>query len=395
MIPLPSREAVVHEVLMASEVEDARGLAALLHPDVIALVDSGGDLIAPTVALTGPDEVVPELFATLSLRAGTEVREQPVNGAPALVCRRAGHAVAIVSFGIRRGRVAQVWITRSPQKLQRWNAAVTDPHAGLSELVTGGQERPGTNEGHVMKIVVLGGTGLIGSKVVAMLGEHGHEAVAASPSSGVDSYTGEGLADVFSGAEAVVDVTNSPSFEPTAVLDFFITSTTNILAAERKAGVEHHVALSIVGTDRLPDSGYLRAKLAQERLIEQSPVPYSIVRSTQFFEFVERIAAAATVGAEVRLPLAMIQPIAADDVAAMVARVCIGPPVNGIVEVAGPDRFRLDGLVRRALSARDDPRAVVIDPDARYFGARLAHDALLPGDEAYLAEMHFEDWLPA
>jgi uncharacterized protein YbjT (DUF2867 family) len=241
-----------------------------------------------------------------------------------------------------------------------------------------------------VKLVVIGGTGLVGRKLVARLREHGHDVSApAHGPGGVDTVTGEGLPGALAGAAAVVDVTKS--FAP----EFFETSTANVLAAEGAARVSHHIALSVVGTERLSESGHFRAKRAQEELIGHSPIPYSIVRSTQFFEFVERIAAAATVGAEVRLPLAMIQPIAADDVAAMVARVCIGPPVNGIVEVAGPDRFRLDGLVRRALSARDDPRAVVIDPDARYFGARLAHDALLPGDEAYLAEMHFEDWLPA
>ncbi len=244
-----------------------------------------------------------------------------------------------------------------------------------------------------MKIVVIGGTGLIGSKLVADLGRDGHEAVAASPASGVNTLTGEGLADALEGASVVVDVSNSPSFEDAAVLEFFETSTRNLLAAEEAAGVTHHVALSVVGTDRLGESGYFRAKTAQETLIESSQVPYSIVHATQFFEFVERMAKDATDGDTVRLAPVLVQPMAADDVAAAVARVAVGAPVNGIVEVAGPEPLRLDELVRQALTARDDPREVVADPDARYFGAELDERTLLPGDGARLGDTRFEDWL--
>jgi uncharacterized protein YbjT (DUF2867 family) len=244
-----------------------------------------------------------------------------------------------------------------------------------------------------MKIVVIGGTGLIGSKLVEKLREHGHEAVPASPDSGVNTITGEGLAEVLEGAQVVVDVSNSPSFEDEAVLTFFETSTRNILEAEAAAGVGHHVALSVVGTDRLSESGYFRGKIAQEKLIEESPMPYSIVHATQFFEFVKSIADAATDGDTVRLAPVLIQPMAADDVAAAVGRTAVGPPVNGIVEVAGPGQFRLDELIRRGLEERDDPRDVVADPDARYFGAKLDERTLVPGDGAAFAETRFEDWL--
>jgi uncharacterized protein YbjT (DUF2867 family) len=243
-----------------------------------------------------------------------------------------------------------------------------------------------------MKIVVIGGTGLIGSKVVSRLRDHGHEAIAASPNSGVNTLTGEGLADTLHGAAVVVDVSNSPSFEDAAVLEFFETSTRKLLAAEAVAGVGHHVALSVVGTDRLPESGYMRAKVAQEKLIAGSSIPYSIVHATQFFEFVGRIADGATEGDTVRLPPVLFQPIAADDVASAVARIAVGEPLNGIVEVAGPDQFRFDELIRRALSARHDPRQVVADPDARYFGARLDERSIVPGEGARLAETRFEDW---
>jgi uncharacterized protein YbjT (DUF2867 family) len=244
-----------------------------------------------------------------------------------------------------------------------------------------------------MKIVVIGGSGLIGSKLVTELGEHGHEAVAASPDSGVDTLTGDGLAEALEGASVVVDVSNSPSFEDAAVLEFFETSTRNLLAAEAAAGVGHHVALSVVGTERLSESGYFRAKIAQEKLIRDSSIPYSIVHATQFFEFIKSIAATATEGNTVRLAPVLIQPMAADDVARAVGRVSVGSPVNGIVEVAGPEQFRLDELIRRGLSARNDPREVIADPHARYFGAELSERTLVPGDDARLGETRFEDWL--
>jgi uncharacterized protein YbjT (DUF2867 family) len=250
-----------------------------------------------------------------------------------------------------------------------------------------------TSERHDMKIVVIGGTGLIGSKLVNRLDEHGHEAVAASPDSGVDTLTGDGLAEALEGAAVVVDVSNSPSFEDAAVLEFFETSTRNILAAEAASGVGHHVALSVVGTERLSESGYFRAKIAQEKLIRNSSIPYSIVHATQFFEFIKSIAAAATDGDTVRLAPVLIQPMAADDVARAVGQVAVGSPVNGIVEVAGPERFRLDELIRRGLSARNDPREVIADAHARYFGAELGERMLVPGDGARLGETRFEDWL--
>lgn len=245
-----------------------------------------------------------------------------------------------------------------------------------------------------MKIVVIGGTGLIGSKVVAKLAAQGHETVAASPTSGVDTLTGEGLAEVLQGAAAVVDVTNSPSFEESAATEFFRTSTRNQLEQEVAAGVRHHVALSVVGTDRLAaDIEYFRAKVVQEQLIRASSVPYTIVHATQFFEFVKSIADASTEGGTVRLPPVFIQPIAADDVAAAVARVAVNAPHNGIVEVGGPERFHLDELVRQGLSARNDPRAVITDPKGRYFGGAIADLALVPADGAQLGATHFRDWL--
>jgi uncharacterized protein YbjT (DUF2867 family) len=244
-----------------------------------------------------------------------------------------------------------------------------------------------------MKIVVIGGSGLIGSKLVAKLDAHGHEAVAASPDSGVNTLTGDGLADALDGATAVVDVSNSPSFEDAAVMEFFETSTRNLLAAEAAAGVGHHVALSVVGTERLSESGYFRAKIAQEQLIRNSSIPYSIVHATQFFEFVKSIAAGATDGNTVRLAPVLIQPIAADDVAGALGEDSVGSPVNGIVEVAGPEQFRLDELIRRGLSARNDPREVIADPHARYFGAELGERTLIPGDDARLGATRFEDWL--
>jgi uncharacterized protein YbjT (DUF2867 family) len=244
-----------------------------------------------------------------------------------------------------------------------------------------------------MKIVVIGGSGLIGSKLVKKLREHGHDAIAASPDSGVDTLTGEGLDAALEGASVVVDVSNAPSWEDAAVMDFFKTATGNLLAAEAAAGVAHHVALSVVGTERLTESGYFRAKLAQETLIAESSVPYSIVRATQFYEFMNRIADEATDGNTVRLPPALIQPMAADDVASGVGRVAAGAPLNGMVEIAGPEQFRLDELIRGVLTRRNDPREVVTDPQARYFGINPSERALLPGADARLAETRFSDWL--
>jgi uncharacterized protein YbjT (DUF2867 family) len=244
-----------------------------------------------------------------------------------------------------------------------------------------------------MKLVIIGGTGLIGSKLVARLREHGHDAVAASPDTGVNTITGEGLADVLRGASVVVDVSNSPSFEDAAVMAFFTTSTRNLINAARAAGVTHYVALSVVGTERLPESGYFRAKVAQEQMIKESSIPYSIVHATQFFEFIKSIAAAATDGNTVRLAPVIIQPMAADDVAKAVGRIAVGTPVNGVVEVAGPEQFRLDELIRQGLSAKQDPREVVADPQARYFGAVLGARTLVPGDGARIGEMRFQEWL--
>jgi uncharacterized protein YbjT (DUF2867 family) len=243
------------------------------------------------------------------------------------------------------------------------------------------------------RIVVIGGTGLIGSKVVAGLAEHGDEAIAAALETGVNTLTGEGLAEVLSGAQVVVDVSNSPSFEDQAVLDFFTTSTGNLLAAEKTAGVGHHVALSVVGTERLLESGYFRAKMTQEKLIKESGSPYSIVRATQFFEFVKSIADSATDGNTVRLSHALIQPIAADAVASAVARTAVGEPINGTIEIAGPEQFGLDELIRKGLSFRGDPREVVSDPEARYFGALLEERVLLPSADALNLDPRFEDWL--
>jgi len=244
-----------------------------------------------------------------------------------------------------------------------------------------------------MKIVVIGGTGLIGSKVIAKLSERGYEAVSASPNSGVNTLTGEGLAEVLEGASVVVDVSNSPSFEDAAVIDFFQTSTRNLLTYEAAAGVGHHVALSIVGCERLPNSGYMRAKVAQENLIKESSIPYSIVRATQFFEFLTRIADSATEGNTVHLPPVGFQPMAADDVARVVAKVAIASPLNGTVDVAGPEQFRFDEFISRGLSVRKDPREVVADPHAPYFGTELSERSLVPGDGALLGETRFEEWL--
>jgi uncharacterized protein YbjT (DUF2867 family) len=244
-----------------------------------------------------------------------------------------------------------------------------------------------------MKIVVIGGTGLIGSKLVNKLRVHGHEAVPASPDSGVNTVTGEGLAEVLQGASVVVDVSNSPSWEDAEVLKFFETSTRNLLTHEAATGVRHHVALSVVGTDRLSESGYMRAKIAQEKLIQQSSIPYSIVHATQFFEFLKGLADISVVDGKVHLPHVLFQPMAADDVASGVARIAAGQPVNGIVEIAGPEQLRVDELVRRRLAALKDTREVIADPNARYGGAKISERTLLPGKDARLGETTFETWL--
>jgi uncharacterized protein YbjT (DUF2867 family) len=245
-----------------------------------------------------------------------------------------------------------------------------------------------------MKIVVIGGSGLIGTKVVSNLLSLGHEVAAASPKSGVNAVTGEGLAAALAGAQVVVDVANSPSFEDTAVLEFFEKSGRNLLAAEAAAGVGHHVALSIVGADRMPASGYMRAKVAQEKIITSGKTPYTIVRATQFFEFTQGIAQGATEGQTVRLPPAFMQPIASDEVAAVITRVALEAPVNGIAEIAGPEKIRQDELVRRFLRANGDTRTVVTDPKARYFGAELDDQSLTPvGSNPRLGVARFDDWL--
>ena len=244
-----------------------------------------------------------------------------------------------------------------------------------------------------MKIVVIGGTGLIGTKVVQRLRQKGHEVVAASPNSGVNTITGEGLAQALAGAQVVVDLANSPSFADDDVLKFFETAGRNLSAAETAAGVGHHVALSVVGADRLPDSGYLRAKVAQERLIKASGIPYTIVRSTQFFEFVNGIAQSATEGQTVRLSPALLQPIMSEDVADAMLDATLGAPVNGTIEIAGPDRVPLDELARRYLRATKDPRKVVADVHARYFGTKLDDRSLTPGGKVRIGANRFDDWL--
>jgi uncharacterized protein YbjT (DUF2867 family) len=245
----------------------------------------------------------------------------------------------------------------------------------------------------IMKIVVIGGTGRIGSKVVNKLREHGHEAVPAAPNTGVNTITGEGLAEVLKGTSVVVDVSDSPSWDDAAVLKFFQTSTHNLLTTEAAAGVKHHVALSVVGTDRLSESGYFRGKIAQEKLIKESSIPYSIVHATQFFEFLKGLADFSFDGKRVPLPPVLFQPMAADDVASGVAKVAAGPPANGIVEIAGPEQFRLDELVQRRLASLNDPREVIADPNARYAGAKIGETTLLPGKNARLGEIRFETWL--
>lgn len=244
-----------------------------------------------------------------------------------------------------------------------------------------------------MKIVVIGGTGLIGSKVVSNLRQKGHEVIAAAPNTGVNTITGEGLAEAVAGAQIVIDVANSPNFADDAVMAFFKTSGRNLVAAEKAAGVRHHIALSVVGSDRLPDSGYLRAKVAQEELIKASGIPYTIIRSTQFFEFLGGIAQSATDGQTVRLSPAHLQPVASDDVAALVTKVATMAPANGVIELAGPERIGLDDLVRRYLAAKHDTRRVVADIHARYFGTELNDKSLTPGDNPHIGATSFETWL--
>jgi uncharacterized protein YbjT (DUF2867 family) len=244
-----------------------------------------------------------------------------------------------------------------------------------------------------MRIVVIGGTGLIGSKLVSRLTEHGHEAVAAAPNTGVNTLTGEGVAEVLEGASVVVDVSNSPSFADDAVLEFFRTSSTNLLQHASKAGIGHYVALSVVGTDRMQESGYFRAKGLQESMIRESGLPYSIVHATQFFEFIKAIADFSTVDGQVRLPSAPIQPMASDDVAAGLGRVAVGEPMNRIREIGGPERFRIDELVRKGLAAKGDPREVVTDERARYYGVALDEQTLVPGQGAELGQITFDEWL--
>jgi uncharacterized protein YbjT (DUF2867 family) len=247
--------------------------------------------------------------------------------------------------------------------------------------------------GETMKIVVIGGTGLIGSKTVAILRQGGHEVVAASPTTGVNTITGEGLTEAVAGTQVVIDLANSPSFEDRAVLAFFETSGRNLLAAEAAAGVRHHIALSIVGTDRTPDNGYFRAKVAQEHLIEASGLPYTIIRATQFLEFLGGIAAASAEGNIVRLSPGLFQPIAADDVAAIVAEVALAAPRNGIVEIAGPERAPFNEIVARYLQAVGDPREVVRDPEARYFGGRVEEHSLVPLGDARFGRISLDEWL--
>jgi uncharacterized protein YbjT (DUF2867 family) len=244
-----------------------------------------------------------------------------------------------------------------------------------------------------MKIVVIGGTGLIGSRLVPKLRAHGHDVIPASPNTGVNTLTGEGLEQALQGASVVVDVSNAPSWEDSAVMKFFETSTRNLLAQEAAAGVQHHVALSVVGSDRMVESGYFRAKIAQEKLIEGGSIPYTIVRATQFFEFVKGISDFATVGNTIHLPPALIQPMSADDVAELVGQVAMGPPVNGMVEIGGPVKFRLDELVRQAVAVWKDPREVVTDPNSTYYGVKVSEKTLVPDDNAQLGKTRFEAWL--
>ena len=245
-----------------------------------------------------------------------------------------------------------------------------------------------------MKIVVIGGTGLIGSKLVKKLRDQGHDAVAAAPNTGVNTLTGEGLAEVLKSASVVVDVSNSPNWEDAAVMNFFVTSTRNLLAYEAKAGVKHHVALSVVGTQELSESGYFRAKIAQEKLIEESSIPYTVIHATQFFEFIKGLADISIIDGKVHLAPVLFQPMAADDVATAVGKIAVGAaPVNGVVEIGGPQQFRLDELVRQRLAQLKDPREVIADPNAPYSGAKLSEKTLVPGKNARLGETRFETWI--
>jgi uncharacterized protein YbjT (DUF2867 family) len=243
-----------------------------------------------------------------------------------------------------------------------------------------------------MKIVVIGGTGLIGSKLVSKLGKYGHEAVPAAPSTGVNTLTGEGLANVLQGADVVIDVANSPSFETNAVMEFFKTSTGNVLAAEAEAGVRHHVGISIVGTERMPENGYFAAKIAQEELIKGSGIPYSLVHATQFFEFVAPTADSSTLGTQVHIAPVAWQPIAGDDVATFLGRTAVGEPLNARVDIAGPDEYRMDEFFRKALAERSDPREVVTDVHAKYFGSELSERSLVPVGPATLGDLHYDEW---
>ncbi|WP_208246903.1 SDR family oxidoreductase (plasmid) [Rhizobium sp. T1470] len=243
-----------------------------------------------------------------------------------------------------------------------------------------------------MKIVIIGGTGLIGSKTAARLRNKGHEVLAASPNTGVNTVTGEGVAEALAGAEVVIDLANAPSWEDKAVLEFFETAGRNLLAADAKAGVKHHIALSIVGSERLPDNGYFKAKLAQERLIKESSIPYTIVHSTQFMEFLKGIADEATVGAVARLSPAAFQPIASDDVADVMADVALGKPLNGTIEIAGPERAPMNEIIARYLKAANDPRMVEADVHARYFGSELNDQSIVPGESARIGKVGFQDW---
>jgi uncharacterized protein YbjT (DUF2867 family) len=293
-----------------------------------------------------------------------------------------GAVIHVVSLRIEGG-VRAVSMTLNPDKLSRWRwrRSISSPDPGRQTRRCN------------MKIVVIGGSGLIGKKVVVNLRQHGHEVLPASPSSGVNTVTGEGLPQALAGAQVVVDVANAPSWEDNAVLAFFETSGRNLLAAEAAAGVGHHVALSVIGTDRLLASGYFRAKLAQEKLIKASPIPYTIVRATQFFEFVGAIARLATEGQTVRLPPVLMQPIAANDVAAVMADVALAEPLTGTVELAGPELIRQDDLVRQFLNATGDARKVITDPQALYYGIAVNDQSLTPGDRPRIGPTRFADWL--